>query len=166
MNHTAIAPGGQPVEGWVPRPRADSARGGFPRPRGYHGPRSAARGVKVYANTPFGLRVAGLLVEDGEGRVVFRRQVRTDRHLLRVPTEAWAFDRAVLDKAEAAGATLVEVVDEAGRVWRTPLVYLLERGESLDRGHGRQTYLALRLWSFLPADSAARQLALAGEARP
>jgi hypothetical protein len=86
--------------------------------------------------------------------------------MVRVPEASWAFDVEVLEKVEAAGATEVEVVDECGREWRSPLAYILERGEPLDRGHGKQVALPLRLWSFLPADSAARQLALFGAAAP
>ena len=101
-------------------------------------------------HTTTGPKVAGVLLTDGEGRLVFRRLVRGDRHLLRVPEEAWAFDAQALSEAEAAGATRVEVVDERGRVWWTALRYLRERGEPLDRRHGRQIALPLRLWSFDP----------------
>ena len=52
------------------------------------------------------------------------------------------------------------MIDEEGRKWWTSLSCLLERGQPLDRGHGKQVGLPLRFWSFLPADSVARQLRL------
>lgn len=110
------------------------------------------------------MKVAGALERRGK-EVVFIKRVKSELHLLHLPEPSWAFDVAVLKKAEAAGATRVEVHDESGCVWWCDLPYLLKRGELLDRGHGRQVALPLHLWSFLPTENAARQAILSGEVR-
>ena len=112
------------------------------------------------AIAPQGAKTAGVLERRGE-ELVLRKRVDFEKHCLRLPEVSWAFDLAVLRQAEAAGATRVEVKDEAGRVWWTDLRYLLERGEHFDRGYGRQVRLPLNRWSFLPAESVRdRQLRL------
>jgi hypothetical protein len=89
--------------------------------------------------------------------LVLRKRVNFDKHCLRLPEPAWAFDAEVLRQAEAAGADRVEVEDDRGRVWWAGLRHLLERGQRFDRGWGEQVRLPLNQWSFLPGDSAARQ---------
>jgi len=158
VNRLERAPGGAGLPAWTAGRQKERAKP-FPRRGVYHEGRRAGRSVKVYVHTAFGPKVAGVLVTEA-GRTVFRRLVQGDRHMVRVPESAWAFDAEVLERVSAAGATEVEVIDQDGRRWWTSLSYLLERGEPLDRGHGRQIALPLRLWSFLPADSAARQLRL------
>jgi len=159
VNRLTEAPSGFAFEGRAAGRERVSTGGGFPQRRGYHEAGRAGRGVKVYVETAFGPKVAGVLVTEG-GRTVFRRLVQRGPHLVRVPEESWSFDAAVLAKAQAAGAAEVQVIDEVGCKWWTSLSYLMERGEPLDRGHGKQVALPLRFWSFLPADSAARQLRL------
>jgi len=68
--------------------------------------RRGGQGTRVMVDTATGPRVAGVLVKDGDGQVVFRRLVRGDRHLLRLPEESWCFDEEVLAKAEMSKEAL------------------------------------------------------------
>jgi len=131
----------------------------------YHKDGRRTRGPRrlLTAVAPQGARCAGV-IERRDETLVLTKRVDFEKHCLRLPEPSWAFDREVLRRAQVTGVTRVEVRDEVGRVWWSALAYLRECGEAFDRGHGKQIRLPLRLWSFLPADSAARQLGLFAEA--
>jgi hypothetical protein len=113
------------------------------------------------ALTPQGAKRSGALVERG-GSLVYVRKVDSARHMLRLPEPSWAVDEEKLHEAQAEGADRVEIHDEAGRVWWTSVAYFLSRGQRFDRGWGAQVRLPVSHFSFLPPDTAARQLALFG----
>ncbi len=124
-------------------------------------PRKVGRPRFLTALTPQGERRSGELVERG-GSLVYVRQVDSTRHMLRLPEPSWAVDEEKLHEAQAEGADRVEIHDEAGRVWWTSIAYFLSRGQRFDRGWGAQVRLPVSHFSFLPPDTAARQLALFG----
>ncbi len=74
------------------------------------------------------------------------REVRRSKHLLRKPP-AWAFEREVLQQAEAHGAHLIRVVDlETGQRYIAPLTKFWTQGISVSRGWGEQIALPLSYW--------------------
>ena len=164
MNLHDRRPRGRAWEGRAAGRGEESAGGGFPQ-EGYHDGGRRTRGPRrlLTAVAPQGARCAGV-IERRDEVLVLTKRVDFERHCLRLPEPSWAFDREVLRRAQVTGVTRVEVRDEVGRVWWSALAYLRECGEAFDRGHGKQIRLPLRLWSFLPADSAARQLGLFAEA--
>lgn len=112
-----------------------------------------ANQTPIYA----GGRVVGQVVGG-----VFRKAVKASVHFLRRPP-AIAFDLDSLRAAERAGAVRVEVTDtETGKVYRALLAEVLERGFSLNRGHGAQVALVLGMWN---KETAAQQMTLL-EVRP
>lgn len=82
---------------------------------------------------------------DADGTL--RKTVSGARHRIRVPVPAWAFDRAHVDAAAAAGVRAVEVMDrDDGAVYQVEFVRFVERAFPLDRGYGPQLALALAHW--------------------
>jgi len=76
-----------------------------------------------------------------------RKSVFGSKHFLRKPP-AIAFDKGALDRAEAAGAVRVRVVDqETGTVYSATIAHIRRAGLEIDRGWGTQ--LALPLESFV-----------------
>ncbi len=79
------------------------------------------------------------------GNVLFRR-CKASRHFLQKPP-AIAFTVTALQRAERAGATLVEVEDtESGQVYRASLAKFWEKGFHFNRGFGFQVGLTLGEW--------------------
>lgn len=158
MNHVNRVPRGRSLAARTAGQGKESARGGFPHAVYQSNPRGA-RPRELRALPPQGPRRAGVIERRG-GELVLIKTATFERHCLRFPELSWAFDREVLRRAKDLGVVRVEVRDETGRVWRTSLAHLLECGVEFDRGHGRQLRLPLRLWSFQPADTPARQVSL------
>ncbi len=124
----------------------------------YHKParESSRRAKLLVAVTPQGVKTSGALVERSGG-LSWVRKVDSTRHMLRLPEPSWAVDEEKLLEAQAAGATRVEVHDECGRCWWTPLAHFLSHGKRFNRGHGWQVRLRLSEWSFLPTDSVSKE---------
>lgn len=96
--------------------------------------------------------------EVAEGK--FIKRVRGSRHMLREP-KGWAVDVQSLADAEELGAASVEIVDvETDVTYSATIARIQEKGFRLDRGHGAQVAVPLRLWSVSSDD--ARQLSLFG----
>lgn len=93
--------------------------------------------TKVYA----GGKVVGQVRGD-----TLHKTIRA-RHYLRKPP-AIAFDVAVLEQAERAGAHFVEVRDaDTGTIFRTTIHHIHERGFTLNRGYGEQIALPVNGWT-------------------
>jgi len=105
-----------------------------PSTRGRQAPRQV-----LYAG---GRNVASI---DADG--VLRKGVDGRRHMVRYPSPAWAFDRAHIDAALAAGVLAVELMDrDDGTLYRTSLADFCRLAYELDRGYGPQLALALQHW--------------------
>ena len=83
-------------------------------------------------------RIVGELAGD-----VLRKHAKRE-HMLRSPA-AWAWDAAILDAAEQAGARFTEIETE-GRIFRASLSDFRRYGFPIRRGHGDQRGLALTYW--------------------
>lgn len=78
---------------------------------------------------------------------VFQKTIAGSKHMLRTP-KALAFDVSSLRDAADAGAERVEVYDSESRTTYTAsLACLREHGAPLERGYGRQWFLALDWWN-------------------
>ena len=115
----------------------------------YPRPGRKSTGRPVFTVTPQGTRAVGRLERRGDVLVLVKH-VNRQKHLLKFPEESWGVDEDAVLRAQAAGATRVEIADERGARWWVRLAYFLEVGDPFDRGHGRQVRLPLRLWSFHP----------------
>jgi len=106
--------------------------------------------------TPQGVRCAGHLRECDTG-LACEKTVSKAKHLLR-RRDAWAYDLGAVKQMREAGVSeLIINEQDEGVVYRCTLETLLERGEHIDDGCGRQIALARRYWSH----HAPGQLALA-----
>ncbi len=76
----------------------------------------------------------------------FTKHVCGSRHKLRSP-EAWAFDKETIDKLIRPACTHIVVIDtESQRRYTCDMeTFVKNRGE-IDRGHGKQYFLAMRFW--------------------
>lgn len=93
---------------------------------------------------------------------VLRKTIHGQRHILRNPP-AIAFDVAIVDAAQQAGATEVEVTDsDSGRQFWCTLSAFREHAFELNRGFGCQLALPLTRWVIRASDQAdlPRQLAM------
>ena len=76
----------------------------------------------------------------------FTKKVKSSTGMLREP-EGWSFDVQSLRDAERAGATKVVLHDqESGKVYRTLVARIWERGFRLNRKFGPQICLPLHFW--------------------
>lgn len=97
-------------------------------------------GIPIYRSD--GAAVVGRVEGD-----TFYKSAHSTRHMLTRP-RAWACDVDALDRARAAGAAWVEILDhDTGQNWRVELVEFYRRGVALDRGHGAQLALPLAFWN-------------------
>ena len=87
-------------------------------------------------------RADGRIVGHLRGDVLYKHAKR--EHLLREPA-AWAWDAAILDAAERAGARFTEV-ECGGLIYRATLADFKRYGFPVRRGHGDQRGLALTYW--------------------
>jgi hypothetical protein len=98
------------------------------------------QGQVLFAGT--GHRVASV-GSDG----TLSKTVKASKHMLRFPA-GWAFDRQLVERAGALGATRVEVVDsESGKRYHSSLDNFLQHAEAIERGYGPQLVLPLFRWS-------------------
>ena len=88
-----------------------------------------------------GNKTYGILFGD-----TFRKTCKGSKHFLRKP-EAICLDSDALDRAVAAGATRVEVVDtETGTTYSQTIAHVQRAGFVIDRGWGVQLALVLSAW--------------------
>lgn len=94
--------------------------------------------------------VRSTLVRRADGRIVgelagdvLRKHAKRE-HMLQRPA-AWAWDAAILDTAERAGARFTEV-ESGGLIYRATLADFKRYGFPIRRGHGDQRGLALAHW--------------------
>jgi len=113
-----------------------------PSTRGRQAPRQV-----LYAG---GRNVASI---DADG--VLRKAVDGRRHMIRVPSPAWAFDRSHIDAALSSGVTVIELLNrDAGTLYRVSLADFMRLAFELDRGYGPQLALALQHWRVTVQPSA------------
>lgn len=93
-----------------------------------------------------------LLSEDGrvvatlDGDVLKKRVIEA-KHLLRTPP-AWCIDRVVVEDAEEAGATRIEIMaTDTGKTYRVEMPRFLEKAVRINRQHNDQLMLPLTYWS-------------------
>ena len=88
-----------------------------------------------------GGRTCGILYGD-----VLRKSIYGSKHFLRQPPGI-ALDLATLDRAEAAGAVRIEIVDqESGVVYVATIEHFRAAGLEISRGYGRQLVLPFSGW--------------------
>ena len=87
-------------------------------------------------------RADGRIVGELRGDILSKHALR--EHMLREPA-AWAWDSAILDAAERAGARFTEIECD-GRIYRATLADFKRYGFPVRRGHGDQRGLALIHW--------------------
>ncbi len=77
----------------------------------------------------------------------FRQSRRGAKHFIRHPERAIAFDVALLDQVEQAGASRVIIRDtETNTEYRAGLSFIRAAGFPIRRGHGSQVALPLANW--------------------
>ena len=92
------------------------------------------------------IRIAGRRVGTVSGDT-FRQSRRGSKHFIRHPERAIAFDVALLDQVEQAGASRVIIRDmETGTEYRAGLSFIRAAGFPIHRGHGNQVALPLANW--------------------
>ena len=90
----------------------------------------------------------------------FCKTVRGSVHMLRQPP-AWCFDVSVLNAAERAGATEVDIFDsETGTHQLATIATIREHGFTFNRGHQEQVGLILAYWQTSPQERSNLQLTL------
>jgi len=106
-------------------------------------------------------RADGRIVGELRGDVLSKHAKRA--HMLQRPP-AWAWDCAILDAAERAGARFTEIECD-GRIYRAALSDFQRYGFPVCRGHGDQRGLPLTYWHVRPVGQppAAVQLTLWGD---
>ena len=139
------------------------------RPAGANG-RAATAANQYSGQSQYSTTVRAIPVRRADGRIVgelagdtLRKHAKRE-HMLREPA-AWAWDAAILDAAERAGARFTEV-QCSGLIYRASLADFKRYGFPVRRGYGDQRGLALTYWHVrrvgeLPA---AVQLSLFSEA--
>lgn len=108
-------------------------------------------------------RADGRIVGELRGDVLFKHARR--EHMLRRPP-AWAWDTAILEAAENAGARFTEVECD-GLIYRATLDDFKRYGLPVNRGYGAQRGLTLEYWHIRRKGEApaAAQLSLFEAAR-
>jgi len=87
----------------------------------------------------------GRVVAVIDGQALFKK-VDSTKHMLRKPP-SWAFDRATIEEAQAAGATKIEVwAADEGITYKATMAHFLEYSFALNRGHNAQLAMPLRYW--------------------
>ena len=141
------------------------------RPAGASGG-AATTTTTQYAGQPqYSTPVRAVPVRRADGRIV--GELRGDvlakharrEHQLREPV-GWAWDAAILDAAERAGARFTEIECD-GLIYRATLADFRRYGFPVRRGYGEQRGLALTYWHVrrVGEPPAAVQLSLFGAAR-
>jgi len=121
------------------------------RPAGANGG-AAATNANQYGRQPqCSTTVGAVPVRRADGRIVgelagdvLRKRAKRE-HQLREPAGAWAWDCAILDTAERAGARFTEI-ECAGLIYRATLADFRRYGFPVNRGYGNQRGLALAYW--------------------
>ena len=142
------------------------------RPAGANGrAATAANDTNFQPQYSSSTTVRSTLVRRADGRIVgelagdvLRKHAKRE-HMLRSPA-AWAWDAAILDAAERAGARFTEV-ESGGLIYRATLADFRRYGFPIRRGHGDQRGLALTYWHTrrVGEPPAAVQLSLFGGAQ-
>ena len=74
---------------------------------------------------------------------VFYKSVKSSRHLLRHPV-AWAVDTSSLEEAKQAGATIVQIRDTNGAIFRSSISDIEAKGFTFDTGWRLSNWIAPR----------------------
>lgn len=134
------------------------------RPAGGYGKAAATNTADV--SPQYTTTRRGVEVRRADGRIVgqlcgdvLTKHARREHMLQRPP--AWAWDTAILDAAENAGARVTEVECD-GLIYRASLADFRRYGFPVNRGYGAQRGLALTYWHVRPVGQppAAVQLSL------
>jgi hypothetical protein len=101
--------------------------------------------MRLFKYTPIAIKVGsktyGILFGD-----TFRKTCKASKHFLRKP-QAICLDSDALERAQAAGATRVEVLDtESGNTYSQSIAQIKKAGFIFDRGFGSQYGLVLSAW--------------------
>ncbi len=113
----------------------------IPLPNSLGQPPRASRQSSITTLYVKGKRVATII------NGTLRQSRHGSKHFLRYPEPAICFDRDLLDRARAAGATRVVVRDiESGFDYRAGLSFVQAAGFPIHRGHGSQVALPLSAW--------------------
>jgi hypothetical protein len=95
--------------------------------------------------TPIAIKVGGKTYGIIYGDIL-RKTVKASKHFLHKPA-AICLDSDALDRAVAAGATRIEVVDtETGTTYSQTIAHVKRAGFVIDRGWGLQLALVLSAW--------------------
>ena len=139
------------------------------RPAGANG-RAATAANQYSGQSQYSTTVRAIPVRRADGRIVgeltgdiLRKHAKRE-HMLREPA-AWAWDAAILEAVERAGARVTEV-ECGGLIYRATLADFRRYGFPVNRGHGDQRGLALTYWHVrrVGEPPAAVQLSLFGGA--
>jgi len=95
----------------------------------------------------------------------FYRKFDPNRHILKYPVPALAYDRCAIDQAFCEDVERLEAFDGQGTFYRVTLSHFLEAARLDDRGYGPQYVLPLTGWSVTRKSKEAMQLPLFGGAR-
>ena len=141
------------------------------RPAGASGG-AATTTTNQYAGQPqYSTPVRAVPVRRADGRIVgelrgdvLMKHAQREHMLQRRP--AWAWDAAILDAAERAGARVTEIECD-GLIYRATMADFRRYGFPVRRGYGEQRGLALTYWHVrrVGEPPAAVQLSLFGAAR-
>ena len=137
------------------------------RPAGDNGGAAATTAGNRYGQ--YSTAVRGVPVRRADGKIVgelagdtLRKHAKRE-HMLREPA-GWAWDTAILDAAERAGARYTEVICD-GLIYRASLADFRRYGFPVSRGYGDQRGLPLAYWQTrrVGESPAAVQLSLWGD---
>lgn len=140
------------------------------RPAGGNG-KAAAKGTNLHPQYSTQSAACDYPIRRADGRIVgrlvgdvLRKHARREHMLQRPP--AWAWDTAILEAAENAGARFTEV-ECGGLIYRATLDDFKRYGFSVNRGYGAQRGLTLEYWQIrrVGEQAAAVQLDLFGGVR-
>jgi hypothetical protein len=95
----------------------------------------------------------------------FYRKFNPERHLIKFPAPALAYDLSAIDQAQRAGVEKLEAFDGQGTFYRVTLAHFLESARLDDRGYGPQYVLDLTGFSVTRRGAALKQLSMFGAAR-
>jgi len=141
------------------------------RPAGANGGAAATNSNQYGRQSQYSTAVGAVPVRRADGRIVgqlcgdvLSKHAKRE-HQLREPA-GWAWDTAILEAAERAGARFTEV-ECAGLIYRATLADFNRFGFPVRRGHGDQRGLALAYWRIRRVGEAVPpvQLSLFGDGR-
>lgn len=90
-------------------------------------------------------RPVGAFIRGGDGRIVLRKRVAPERHMLRKPS-GWGVAEAHLRRLAELGGGDVELISDSGHCWRAPIEAFFRHGLKIRRDVDVQIALPLTYW--------------------